>query len=193
MASCSHLLDAFAQRSYVSRYLGERASELLHLRPDEPSSSASQPSGTGPSGQPNGYNGGYNGFYSGDGPSGQPNSHMNGSSSYRHFVEWFKPAHEIHQQFHVAAGPCTAACSTAPSCHSYNCEFLLPIHAGYHMLLRLWMRRHGASSPCDATDAQADFDVDECLPYVFPLVTVRSLCSPAGREKITYAGEEEFL
>ena len=45
-----------------------------------------------------------------------------------------------HQQFHVAFGPCTAICSTPPACRSNNCEFLLPLHAGYDLLLSVWMR-----------------------------------------------------
>ena len=141
------LLDAMAQRHYVSRFLGKQASEPLPLNAS--------------------------------------------SEHYRYFVEWFKPAHELHQMFHVASGPCTAACSTAPSCHSNNCEFLLPLHAGYDMLLGLWMRRHGAAAPCDATDPRHDFDVDECLPWVFPLTSVRSLCENRRAAHI-YEGESEF-
>ena len=113
-------------------------------------------------------------------------------SGYRHFAEWFKPAHEVHQQFHVAFGPCTAACSNPPACRSRNCEFLLPLHAGYDLLLQIWGRRFGVGAPCDAVDASTDFDADECMPFLLPLTSVRrAVCS--GTQRYSYQGGENLM
>lgn len=165
----SHMLDAFVDRDVASQFFGRHATALWPLA----NGTAAATSARGE-----------------DEASGA----VRMIGPYRHFAEWFKVAHEIHQQFHVAAGPCTALCSTAPACHSNNCEFLLPLHAGYDLLLRAWMRRFGRVAPCLQVDAASDFDVDECLPYVSPLATVRSLCTGSETdEEHTYEGEREFV
>ena len=99
------------------------------------------------------------------------------------FLEAFKAMHRGHQVVHIGEGPCTARCNNAPRCDSNNCEMLLPLHAGYDLLLRAWLALHppprGADSPCAATSATLDYPAERCLPYIFPLKSVADECADA--------------
>jgi len=94
----------------------------------------------------------------------------------RRFLEAFKSYHQVHQWFHVVLGPCTSLCNKLPNCDSHGCEMLLPLHAGYDLLLRAWLALHPTAEPCVQDDA-LDFDMDHPLPYLFPLRTMRDECS----------------
>ena len=96
----------------------------------------------------------------------------------RRFLEAFKALHQVHQWFHVVLGPCTALCYNLPRCDSNHCELLLPLHAAYDMLQRAWYAAHPRQQPCVADD-EADWRLDECLPYVTPLRATRAECATA--------------
>ena len=53
---------------------------------------------------------------------------------------------------------------------------LLPLHSGYDLLLRAWEILHPSSTLC-VEDPALDFPIDGCLPYLFPLRSVRDECS----------------
>ena len=62
---------------------------------------------------------------------------------------------------------------------------LLPLHAGYDMIFRGWAELHPTVDPC-VEDASLDFELDACLPYLFPLRSVREECA-ARYESLPYA------
>ena len=73
---------------------------------------------------------------------------------------------------------------------------MLPLHSGYALLLRLWMRRFGAAAPCEGVGGELDFSTEECLPFVFPLQTVRPLCEGAkgaSKQLAEYEDEKDLL
>ena len=105
----------------------------------------------------------------------------------RRWLEAFKALHQVHQWFHVVLGPCTALCYNLPRCDSNHCELLLPLHAAYDMLQRAWYAAHPHQPPCVADD-EADWRLDECLPYVTPLRATRAEC--AGAAAYEYEGIE---
>lgn len=96
--------------------------------------------------------------------------------SGRRFLEAFKSYHQIHQWFHVVLGPCTSLCNRLPNCDSNGCEMLLPLHAGYDLLLRAWAAIHPKKGLCTEDDS-IDFPLDTCLPYLFPLRSTREECA----------------
>ena len=50
----------------------------------------------------------------------------------------------------------------------------------------------GVGAPCDAVDASADFDADECMPFLLPLTSVRrAVCS--GTQRYSYQGGENLM
>ena len=114
----------------------------------------------------------------------------------RRFVEAFKAMHQVHQWWHVVLGPCTALCNNAPRCDSNNCGLLLPLHAGYDLIMRAWAALHRNESSSNASalcveDAATDFPLDGCLPYVAPLRTLRDECAvPTERLPYVYDGIE---
>ena len=101
-----------------------------------------------------------------------------------------------NQWWHVVLGPqCTALCNNAPRCDSNNCGLLLPLHAGYDLIMRAWAALHRNESSSNASalcveDAATDFP-DGCLPYVAPLRTLRDECAvPTERLPYVYDGIE---
>ena len=91
----------------------------------------------------------------------------------------------MHQWFHVVLGPCTSLCNTPPLCDSHGCELLLPLHAGYDMLLRSWHALHPDSGLC-VEDEALDWPLDEQLPYLFPLRTARDECGGGAPPRLPY-------
>ena len=131
---------------------------------------------------------------------------------------------QVHQWWHVVFGPCTSLCNHLPDCDSNGCEMLLPLHAGYDLLLRAWATLHhpslpqtgrltskgddsggggvgsirsgggsgvssgsgswdtdssrvgGGTSDLCVEDPTLDFELEGCLPYLFPLRSVRDEC-----------------
>ena len=49
------------------------------------------------------------------------------------------------------------------------------MHATYDMLQRAWYAAHPQQPPCVADD-EADWRLDDCLPYVTPLRATRAEC-----------------
>ena len=76
---------------------------------------------------------------------------------------------------------CADSALVLPNLRLYTA--LLPLHAGYDLLLRAWLALHppprGADSPCAATSATLDYPAERCLPYIFPLKSVADECAHA--------------
>ena len=67
---------------------------------------------------------------------------------------------------------------------------LLPLHSGYDLLQRAWSALHPDVDLC-TEDVTLDFPLETCLPYTFPLRSLREECSDR-RLPYTYDGMTEW-